>query len=127
MRAKSWAGICAVCGSSRKRLSPFINRRMCSCSAAEVLEIPREAVDHVIKHGTNPRTEKACKVLCEFTVKHGVSLDYLISNDLESMFRYTAIRTATTDGIIMLTFTPLAGMSEVVMGFLPEMRIQDGA
>ncbi len=38
------------------------------------------------------------------------------------------IRTATTNGIIMLTFTPLAGMSEVVMGFLPaEMQIHDGA
>ncbi len=37
----------------------------------------------------------------------------------------TDIRTATTDGIIMLTFTPLKGMSEVVMGFLPtEMRPQ---
>ena len=40
--------------------------------------------------------------------------------------RRTAIRTATTDGIIMLTFTPLEGMSEVVLGFLPaEMRPQD--
>ncbi len=39
--------------------------------------------------------------------------------------RRRGIRTATTDGIIMLTFTPLAGMSEVVMGFLPaEMRPQ---
>jgi phage terminase large subunit-like protein len=37
------------------------------------------------------------------------------------------LRTATTNGIIMLTFTPLDGMSEVVMGFLPaEMRIADG-
>jgi len=37
------------------------------------------------------------------------------------------IRTATTNGIVMLTFTPLAGMSEVVMGFLPaEMRLHDG-
>ena len=27
-----------------------------------------------------------------------------------------------TDGIIMLTFTPLAGMSDVVMSFLPEMQ-----
>ena len=36
------------------------------------------------------------------------------------------IRTATTDGIIMLTFTPLEGMSKVVLGFLPaEMRPQD--
>ncbi len=31
------------------------------------------------------------------------------------------IRTATTNGIIMLTFTPLGGMSDVVMSFLPEM------
>ena len=30
------------------------------------------------------------------------------------------IRTATTGGIIMLTFTPLSGMSEVVMSFLPK-------
>ncbi len=38
------------------------------------------------------------------------------------------IRTATTDGIIMLTFTPLGGLSDVVMSFLPaEMQIQDGA
>ncbi len=40
--------------------------------------------------------------------------------------RRRGIRTATTDGIIMLTFTPLEGMSEVVLGFLPaEMRPQD--
>ena len=38
------------------------------------------------------------------------------------------IRTASTNGIIMLTFTPLLGMSEVVMSFLPaEMQIPDGA
>lgn len=30
------------------------------------------------------------------------------------------IRTATTDGIIMITFTPLIGMSEVVLSFLPQ-------
>ena len=30
------------------------------------------------------------------------------------------IRTATTNGIIMLTFTPLMGMSEVVMQFIPK-------
>lgn len=29
------------------------------------------------------------------------------------------IRTATLDGLIMLTFTPLSGLSEVVMSFLP--------
>ncbi len=29
------------------------------------------------------------------------------------------IRTATTNGIVMLTFTPLAGMSAVVLQFMP--------
>ncbi len=29
------------------------------------------------------------------------------------------IRTATTDGVIMLTFTPLEGMSVVVLQFMP--------
>jgi phage terminase large subunit-like protein len=29
------------------------------------------------------------------------------------------IRTATTKGILMLTFTPLEGMSDVVQQFLP--------
>jgi phage terminase large subunit-like protein len=32
------------------------------------------------------------------------------------------IRTATTHGLIMLTFTPLEGMSETVMSFLPDGR-----
>lgn len=30
------------------------------------------------------------------------------------------IRTATTNGIILLTFTPLEGRSEVVMSFMPK-------
>ena len=28
------------------------------------------------------------------------------------------MRTMTTNGIVMITFTPLAGMSEVIMGFM---------
>ena len=37
------------------------------------------------------------------------------------------IRTATTNGLVLLTFTPLEGMSEVVMSFLPkEMRPGEG-
>lgn len=33
------------------------------------------------------------------------------------------VRTMTTDGLVMLTFTPLEGMSEVVLSFLPGGRI----
>jgi phage terminase large subunit-like protein len=35
------------------------------------------------------------------------------------------IRTATTDGTVMLTFTPLAGLTETVLQFLPGMRPGD--
>ena len=59
--------------------------------AAEALEIPQEAVDHVIRHGTNTRTGKACKVLCEFALKYGVSLDWLIAGDIEALLKYAAI------------------------------------
>jgi len=59
--------------------------------AAAALEIPQEAVDHVVKHGTNPRTGKACKVLCEFALKYGVSLDWLIAGDIAALLKYAAI------------------------------------
>lgn len=35
------------------------------------------------------------------------------------VYNEALIRTATLDGIIMLTFTPLAGLSEVVLSFMP--------
>jgi phage terminase large subunit-like protein len=35
-------------------------------------------------------------------------------------------RTMTTQGLIMCTFTPLEGMSEVVLSFLPEGRFPEG-
>ncbi len=58
----------------------------------------------------------------EGTALHGIWLDEEPPLDV---YGECLIRTATTDGIIMLTFTPLAGMSEVVMGFLPaELRPQ---
>ncbi len=61
----------------------------------------------------------------EGTSQHGIWLDEEPPMDV---YGECLIRTATTDGIIMLTFTPLAGLSEVVMGFLPaEMQIHDGA
>ena len=54
----------------------------------------------------------------ESTALHGIWLDEESPLDV---YGECLIRTATTNGIIMITFTPLAGMSEVVMGFLPEM------
>ena len=55
--------------------------------AAGALEIPQEAVDHVVKHGTSYHRSKACTVLCEFAIEYGISLDYLITGDLVAMFR----------------------------------------
>ena len=59
----------------------------------------------------------------EGTSQHGIWLDEEPPLDV---YGECIIRTATTNGIVMLTFTPLAGMSDVVMSFLPaEMRPSD--
>jgi phage terminase large subunit-like protein len=50
------------------------------------------------------------------TGKHVIWLDEEPPMDV---YNECLIRTATLDGIIMLTFTPLLGLSEVVMSFLP--------
>jgi len=55
------------------------------------LEIPQEAVNHVIKHGTSRHRSKAVTVLCDFAVEYGVSLDWLIAGDIEALLKYAAI------------------------------------
>ena len=59
--------------------------------AAAALEIPQEAVDHVIKHGTSRHRSKAVTVLCAFAIEYGISLDYLITDDLAATFRCAAL------------------------------------
>ena len=59
----------------------------------------------------------------EGTAQHGIWLDEEPPMDI---YGECIIRTATTNGLVLLTFTPLEGMSEVVMSFLPkEMRPGD--
>lgn len=56
----------------------------------------------------------------EGTARHGIWFDEEPPLDV---YGEALIRTATTRGMIMLTFTPLEGMSDVVQSFLPkEMR-----
>lgn len=52
----------------------------------------------------------------EGTAQHVIMLDEEPPMDV---YGECLIRTATTNGLIMLTFTPLEGMSEVVLEFLP--------
>ncbi len=58
---------------------------------AEALELPKNDVDDVIRHGTSYHRGKAVSVLCEFALKHGVSLDWLITGELEVLIKYAAI------------------------------------
>lgn len=53
------------------------------------------------------------------TAKHVIWLDEECPEDV---YGECLIRTATTRGIVMLTFTPLRGMSKVVLSFLPQDR-----
>lgn len=52
----------------------------------------------------------------EGTAQHGVWLDEEPKLDV---YVECLTRTMTTDGLMLLTFTPLEGMSEVVLSFLP--------
>lgn len=60
----------------------------------------------------------------EGTAQHVIWLD---EEPPEDVYGECLIRTATTNGIVMLTFTPLAGMSNVVMSFLPTELRPDAA
>lgn len=53
----------------------------------------------------------------EGTEQHGIWLDEEPPADI---YGECVIRTATTQGIIIITFTPLDGLSDVVMSFLPK-------
>lgn len=52
----------------------------------------------------------------EGTEQHGIWLD---EEPQIEIYGECLIRTATTDGLIMLTFTPLEGMSQTVLQFVP--------
>jgi phage terminase large subunit-like protein len=57
----------------------------------------------------------------EGTARHVIWLDEEPKSDI---YEECLTRTATTQGIILLTFTPLEGLSQVVMEFMPkEMRL----
>ena len=59
----------------------------------------------------------------EGTTQHAIWFD---EEPPEDVYGEALIRTATTDGIILLTFTPLEGLSKVVLSFLPrDMRPYD--
>lgn len=60
----------------------------------------------------------------EGTEKDGIWLDE--EPDL-SVYTECLIRTMTTDGMILITFTPLEGMSEVVMTFLEDGKLPEAA
>lgn len=79
-------------------------------------------LDHIpIKHASGRWSHLAFKSydqgrrVFQGTAKHLIWLDEECPMDV---YGECMIRTATTDGIVLLTFTPLNGMSEVVRSFL---------
>lgn len=83
-------------------------------------------LDHIpIKHATGGWSQLGFKSyeqgrkVFQGTERHVVWLDEESPMDV---YGECLIRTATTDGIVILTFTPLLGMSEVVRSFL---RVDD--
>ena len=63
------------------------------------------------------RTRVTWRGSFEGTAQHVIWLDEEPPADV---YGECLIRTATTDGVMMLTFTPLSGLSTVVLQFMPK-------
>lgn len=57
------------------------------------------------------------------TAKHGIWADEECPSDV---YTEMLVRTMTTKGLVLLTFTPLSGLTELVLDFLPGGAIPDG-
>lgn len=88
-----------------------------------------EAVDMIyVKHVSGGISEIALKSYDQKRISfQGTEIDVVWLDEEPPLDIYTEclIRTMTNKGIIMLTFTPLQGMSETVMAFLPGGQIQE--
>jgi phage terminase large subunit-like protein len=88
--------------------------------------IPDAVQDIYVKHrggGTSWLTLKSYdqkRLSFQGTGKHVIWLDE--EPDL-GVYSECLLRTMTTKGLVMCTFTPMLGLSEVVMNYLPEGRI----
>jgi phage terminase large subunit-like protein len=88
--------------------------------------IPDAVQDIYVKHkggGTSWVTLKSYdqkRLSFQGTGKHVIWLDE--EPDL-GVYSECLLRTMTTNGLVMCTFTPMLGLSEVVMNYLPEGRI----
>ncbi|CAB4152250.1 Terminase RNaseH-like domain containing protein, partial [uncultured Caudovirales phage] len=88
-----------------------------------------EAVDTIqVKHASGGISTLTLKSYDQGRLSfQGSEQDVIWLDEESSLDIYTEclLRTMTNNGLIMLTFTPLLGMSEVVMSFLPGGQIKD--
>jgi len=88
--------------------------------------VPDTVLDIYVKHvsgGTSQLTLKSYdqkRLSFQGTAKHVVWLDE--EPDL-GIYTECLLRTMTVNGLVMCTFTPLLGLSEVVMAYLPDGKI----
>ena len=90
--------------------------------------VPDTVLDVYVKHvsgGTSQLTLKSYdqkRLSFQGTAKHVVWLDE--EPDI-GIYTECLLRTMTTQGLVLCTFTPLLGLSEVVMMYLPDGRIPE--
>ncbi len=91
--------------------------------ALQLLSEANQLSDGSVKHVTGGHSTLGMKAYnqgrgsFEGTAQHVIWLDEEPPMDV---YGECLIRTATTNGIIMLTFTPLSGLSDVVLQFMPQ-------
>lgn len=88
-----------------------------------------EAVDTIyVKHASGGVSEISLKSYDQKRISfQGTEIDVIWLDEEPPLDIYTEclVRTMTNKGMLMLTFTPLQGMSETVMAFLPGGQIQE--
>jgi phage terminase large subunit-like protein len=101
-------------------------RKRCIVRTTPRQGVPDAIQDIYIKHksgGVSALTLKSYdqkRISYQGTGKHLIWLDE--EPDL-GIYSECLLRTMTTNGIVMCTFTPLLGLSEVVMSYMPEGRM----
>lgn len=101
-------------------------RKRCMVRTTPRQGIPDAVQDIYVKHksgGTSALTLKSYdqkRISYQGTGKHLIWLDE--EPDL-GIYSECLLRTMTTNGIVMCTFTPLLGLSDVVMSYMPEGRL----
>lgn len=101
-------------------------RKRCIVRTTPRQGIPDAVQDIYVKHKSGGASSLTLKSYDQKRISYQGTGKHLIWLDEEpdlGIYSECLLRTMTTNGIVMCTFTPLLGLSDVVMSYMPEGRL----